>query len=160
MNNEIKLDKKATDYLKDKLCGGGGNALYRNEITVDFHKGFSESGFSFIIYSTTNINDNDATYSSLVSLLFQNTIRDNFIKFTDSISGYYDGSIITLKQVQEMSLGSDIDNTTDYTISIDFTINDQNVKTGISEVYDVTNDVSISQTNWTSCEVSIESYLV
>lgn len=38
MNNEIKLDKKATDYLKDKLGSGGGGGgstkIYKNVIDI------------------------------------------------------------------------------------------------------------------------------
>lgn len=162
MTSEQNFDLLKGDIsnLDIRVSALEGVSFFRNEITVSFHKGFNMTSFSFIIYSTSNINTDNATFVTLSELIFQNTIRDSEIYFTDFITGEYDGSTITLRRTEYMSLGSDISSTTDYSDSTIFTVNEQNSRTGISEVYDITNDVSISQNTWTSCEVSITSHLI
>lgn len=79
MNNEIKLDSKATNYLKDKLGGGSSGAVFQHNITISSE----ENSYNYTIVILNNSNS-ELTYNDILNYLKTH----NFTYGDDVTNGY------------------------------------------------------------------------
>ncbi len=89
MNNEIKLDSKATNYLKDKLGGGGSGGSQIQYI--DIYGSIND----YTMDVTIQVDDNTLeTYEDLYNYLYNKGIRTNDATFISTFGTNSNGDEI------------------------------------------------------------------